>query len=81
MIHPLYLWVIKMFTGFHPEVDDPLEEENDEVALMVAGHGKEHGRTRILSLVMQPTRTLTQIRATLTADHPLSRLHQSLVTM
>jgi hypothetical protein len=69
------------FTGFHPEVDDPLEEETDEVALMVAGNGQEHGHMRILSAVMKPTRTLTQIKATLTADHPLLRLRQSLVVM
>ena len=59
-----------VFKGFHPEVDDPLEEETDEVAVMVAGHGMEHGRTKILSSVICPTRSLTQIKSTLTADHP-----------
>jgi hypothetical protein len=37
------------FQPLHPEVDDPVEEETDEVALMVAGHGQEHDRMRILS--------------------------------
>jgi hypothetical protein len=34
-----------VFHGFHPEVDDPLEEETDKVAVMVAGHGMDHGHT------------------------------------
>jgi hypothetical protein len=34
-----------VFKGFHPEVDDPLEEETDKVAVMVAGHGMDHGHT------------------------------------
>jgi hypothetical protein len=59
-----------MFQAFHLEVDDPLDEETDEGALMVAGHGQEHDRTRILSGVIKPTRTLTRIKAILTADHP-----------
>jgi hypothetical protein len=59
-----------VFKGFHPEVDDPLEKETDEVAVMVAGQDMEHGRTKILSSVICPTRTLTQIKSTLLADHP-----------
>jgi hypothetical protein len=60
-----------VFKGVHPEVDDQLEEENDEVAVIVAGHSMEHGRTKILSSVICPTRTLMQVKSTLTADHPL----------
>jgi hypothetical protein len=37
-----------VFYSFHPKVDDPLEEETDEVVVMVAGHGQEHDRMRIL---------------------------------
>jgi hypothetical protein len=59
-----------VFKGLHPEVDDPLEETN-EVVVIVAGHSMEHGCTKILSSVIYPTRTLTQVKSTLTADHPL----------
>ena len=58
------------FQGLHPEVDDPIQEETDEVALMLAGCGQEHGRTRLLSGVYKSKKTLTQIKATLTADSP-----------
>nr|XP_051209580.1 uncharacterized protein LOC127326832 [Lolium perenne] len=37
---------------------------------MVAGRGSEHGRTKLLSGVIKPQRTLTQIRSTLTAGDP-----------
>jgi hypothetical protein len=55
-----------VFKGFHPEVDDPLEEETDEVAVMVAGHDMDIGHTTVIC----PTRTLMQIKSTLTVDHP-----------
>ena len=58
------------FMGLHPEVDDPIQEETDEVALMVSGRGLEHGRPRCLSGVFRPQRTLTQIKATLPAGGP-----------
>jgi hypothetical protein len=58
------------FEGYHPEVEDPFEEEIDETALIVAGHGKQHGRHRILDAVISPTTSLTRIKATHTDDHP-----------
>ncbi|XP_051215695.1 uncharacterized protein [Lolium perenne] len=58
------------FKGLHPEVDDPIEQETDLTAIMVAGRGSEHGRTKLLSGVIKPQRTLTQIRSTLTAGDP-----------
>ncbi|XP_071675702.1 uncharacterized protein [Lolium perenne] len=59
-----------VFKGLHPEVDDPIEQETDLTAIMVAGSGAEHGRTKLLSGVIKPQRTLTQIRSTLTAGDP-----------
>ena len=56
--------------GFHPEVDDPIQEETDETSVIVAGHGKQHGRLRILNSVLRPTTSLTRIRATITSDSP-----------
>jgi hypothetical protein len=58
------------FQTLYSEVDDSLEEETDEVASMVPGHGQEHGHTSILSGVRKPKKNLMQIKATLTADHP-----------
>ena len=59
-----------VFKGLHPEVDDPIEQETDLTAIMVAGSGSEHGRTKLLSGVIKPQRTLTQIRSTLTTGDP-----------
>nr|XP_051208449.1 uncharacterized protein LOC127325672 [Lolium perenne] len=59
-----------VFKGLHPEVDDPIEQETDLTAIMVAGSGAEHGRTKLLSGVIKPQRTLTQIRSTLTTGDP-----------
>lgn len=59
-----------VFKDIHPETEDPIQEETDETALMIAGHGREHGRNRILGARPPTHRTLTQIKATLTADHP-----------
>lgn len=58
------------FRGMHPEVDDPIREETDERALVMASHGREHGRYRILNAVVKPTMSLTRVRATHTADLP-----------
>jgi hypothetical protein len=56
--------------AFHPEVDDPVQEDTDVVALMVEGLSVEHGRTKILSGVIKRPKTLTQIKSTLTAGDP-----------
>jgi hypothetical protein len=56
--------------GFHPEVDDPTVVEVDETFVIVSGRGRQHGRYHILNAVIQPTTTLTRVKATLTADCP-----------
>ena len=61
---------ISTFQGFYPHMEDPIREETDETSLIVAGRGRQHGCYRILSAVVQPTTTLTSVRATLTADGP-----------
>ena len=60
------------FTGFNPEVDNPLEHETDERALVVAGYGRPHGRYRCVDSVTPhtPELTLTRVKATLTVDGP-----------
>jgi hypothetical protein len=58
------------FTGLHPETDDPLQEEVDDTAVIVAGVGKPHGRYRILNAVLTPTTSLTRVRATSTSSSP-----------
>ena len=56
--------------AFYPEVDDPIHEETDETSLILSGHGRQHGRLRILEKVAKPTTSLTRIKATLTANDP-----------
>jgi hypothetical protein len=56
--------------GFNPEVDDPVAVKVDETSVIVLGRGRQHGRYRILNAVIQPTTTLTRVKATLTADCP-----------
>lgn len=63
----------------HPHLDDPMEHEVVEEALVSASSGREHGRYKMLNAVVPPTITLTQLKATRTADHPLSRLVLSLL--
>jgi hypothetical protein len=46
------------FTSLHPEVDDPMSQETDEVALMLAGGGLPHGRPACLSGGVQATEDL-----------------------
>ena len=57
----------KTFQELYPEVDDPLQQETDETAVILSGHGLEHGRPCVLSSVLRPARTFTQIKATLPA--------------
>lgn len=59
-----------VFKDIHPETEDPIQEEADETALMIAGHDREHGRNRIIGARPPTHRTLTQIKATLTTYHP-----------
>jgi hypothetical protein len=61
----------EVFTQLHPEVDDPLEVEVDERAVIIAGSGKPHGRHRLMNSVLRPTTSLTRIRATSTSDDPV----------
>jgi hypothetical protein len=56
--------------GFHPEVDDPAVVEVEETSVIVSGRGRQHGCYRVLNAVIQPTTTLTRVKATLTADFP-----------
>ena len=62
----------EVFTGLNPEVDDPLEHDTDHRALILAGHGWEHGRSLCLNAVTPhtPDLGLVRIKATLTADDP-----------
>ncbi|KAM0840276.1 hypothetical protein ACQ4PT_059769 [Festuca glaucescens] len=39
----------KAFKSLHGEDSDPLSEPFDEMAVMISGHGKPHGRTSILN--------------------------------
>ena len=52
----------KAFKSLHGEDSDPLSEPFDEMAVMISGHGKPHGRTSILNEVHKPTITLPRIR-------------------
>ena len=63
---------VESFKGLNPEVDRPLEHDTDERAMVLAGHGWEHGRLPCLSAVIPrtPELGLTRIKATLTADDP-----------
>ena len=58
------------FQAFHPEVEDPLEEETDETSLVLSGHGLQHGRLRVLHKKVKPTSSFMRIKATLPADGP-----------
>jgi hypothetical protein len=51
-------------------VDDPAAVKVDETLMIVSGRGWQHGRYRILNAVIQPTTTLTRVKATLTTDFP-----------
>ena len=59
-----------MVQTLHPEVDDPIRVETDDNSLVLAGHGRQHGRQRILEKVRRPTATLTRLKATLPAGSP-----------
>lgn len=58
------------FQGFHPEVDDPIQEVTDKTSLIVSGHDKQHGHHHILNAVVKPTTSPARIRPTLTIDIP-----------
>jgi hypothetical protein len=51
---------LEAFTGFHPEAEDPRAEEIDERAVVVAGRGREHGRLKILDMVLPRTPAFCQ---------------------
>ncbi|KAM0928185.1 hypothetical protein ACQ4PT_002322 [Festuca glaucescens] len=52
----------KAFKSLHGEDSDPLSQPLDEMAVMISGGGKPHGRTSILNAVHKPTITLPRIR-------------------
>ncbi|KAM0929256.1 hypothetical protein ACQ4PT_001750 [Festuca glaucescens] len=52
----------KAFKSLHGEGSDPLSQPLDEMAVMLSGGGKPHGRTSILNAVHKPTITLPRIR-------------------
>ncbi|KAM0857508.1 hypothetical protein ACQ4PT_048469 [Festuca glaucescens] len=53
------------YAKLHPEVEDPMSEPIDEVAMMVVGGGQPHGRPACLAGGFKPERNFTQIKATL----------------
>ncbi|KAM0880262.1 hypothetical protein ACQ4PT_033719 [Festuca glaucescens] len=53
------------YAKLHPEVEDPMTEPVDEVAMMLAGSGQPHGRPACLAGGFKPERNFTQIKATL----------------
>ncbi|XP_071680943.1 uncharacterized protein [Lolium perenne] len=53
------------YAKLHPEVEDPMTEPVDEVAMMLAGYGQPHGRPACLAGGFKPQRNFTQIKATL----------------
>ena len=53
------------YAKLHPEVEDPMSEPIDEVAMMLAGSGQPHGRPACLAGGFKPQRNFTQIKATL----------------
>ncbi|KAK1696593.1 hypothetical protein QYE76_013290 [Lolium multiflorum] len=53
------------YAKLHPEVEDPMSEPIDEVAMMVAGGGQPHGRPTYLAGGFKLERNFTQIKATL----------------
>ena len=63
---------VQTFQGINPEVENPLREETDPRAVVMAGHGWEHGRPVCLSSILPhtPELGLTRVKATLTADDP-----------
>lgn len=52
----------KAFKSLHGEDSDPLSEPLDEMAVMISGHGKPHGRISILNEVHKPTISLPRVR-------------------
>jgi hypothetical protein len=68
-----HFWSIDILSRETPE--EEVNEMRPRGRTSTAGAGllpgsATHDRTRILSGVIKPTRTLTQIKAILTADHP-----------
>jgi hypothetical protein len=53
----------RVYRDMHGEDSDPMVDEVDSTAVIMSGHGKEHGRYSILDTVIQPSTCLTQLRA------------------
>jgi hypothetical protein len=49
------------YKRLHGEDSRPLEEPIDEMALMISGTGRQHGRLKMLNSVVESTITLSQI--------------------
>ena len=63
---------VKTFQGINPEVENPLRVPTDPRAVVMAGHGWEHGCSCCLNAILPRTAELglTRVKATLTADDP-----------
>ena len=53
------------FIKLHPEVDDPMRQEIDEMMIMLTGGSTPHGRPLMATGSFKPDRKYTQIKATL----------------
>ncbi|XP_071681120.1 uncharacterized protein [Lolium perenne] len=60
------------YAKLHPEVEDPMTEPVDEVAMMLAGSGQPHGRPARLVGGFKPRRNFTQIKISLVDSTSIS---------
>ena len=64
---------LRVMGEMNPHLEDPRGDmEIDERAAIIAGGGREHGRTRVLDKVIPraPELTLTRVKATLAPEDP-----------
>jgi len=57
--------------ALRPEVDDPESQEVDERARVLSGHGRPHGRDRLLHNVIEPAMSFTQAKGNLPDGSPI----------
>ena len=62
-----------MVKARHPEVEDPLNVENDEESLILSGRGLKHGRLNFMNAAAKHTlsTTYTRLKAVNTSDSPI----------